>query len=82
MTAAPTPADFQHREIFLSSDADADTRVVLLPRGTEVDALMLDLLRDAIAARLHVLFAAEDTASLALAAAAFKRLAEQGPIVN
>lgn len=76
---APDPADFPHRELFLSHDLDATTRVMLIEEGADPDALMLDLLRDCLAEQMHVLFAARDSASLALIAAAFRRLVRQAP---
>ena len=77
MSVVPTPDDYTHRELFLSHDLDAITRTVLIEHGTDPDALMLDMLRDAIADQMHVAFAARDSASLALVTAAFRRLVHQ-----
>lgn len=77
--AAPMPADYPHRELFLSHDVDATTRVMLIEAGTDPDALMLEMFRDVIADQRHLLLAAKDAASLALIAAAFRRLVEQMP---
>ena len=77
--AIPTPADYPHRELFLSHDIDATLKVLLIEAGTDPDALMLDVFRDVIAAQSHLLLAARDSASLALIAAAFRRLVEQMP---
>lgn len=79
MNAVPTPDDYPHRELFLSPDLDAPVRTMLIEAGTDPDALMLDLLRDAIADQMHVAFAARDSASLALVTAAFRRLVHQAP---
>ena len=75
--STPTPAEYPHRTVFLSADLDAPFYTVLIEAGADPDALQLDLMRDALAAQHHVLFAARDRASLALFAASFRRLAEQ-----
>ena len=79
MSAIPTPADYPHRELFLSHDIDATLKVMLIEAGTDPDALMLDVFRDVIADQSHLLLVARDSASLALIAAAFRRLVEQMP---
>ena len=75
--SAPNPADYPHREVFLSLDLDAPFYTVILDAGAEPDALQLDLMKDAIVEQSHVLFIAKDRAALALFGAAFRRLAEQ-----
>ena len=73
----PDPSAYPHRELFIGPDPDACMYTVLIEQGADPDAMQLDLMRDAIAEQSHVLFAARDTASLALFAAAFRRLAAQ-----
>ena len=77
MSGIPIAQDYPHRMVFLSADLDAPFYTVLIEAGSDPDALQLDLMRDALAAQHHVLFAARDRASLALFTASFKRLAEQ-----
>ncbi len=52
-------------------------RVMLIEPSTDPDALMVELLQDVIADQRHLLLAAWDSASLALNAAAFRRLVAQ-----
>ena len=82
MTAVPSAAEYPHRELFLSHDLDATTRVMLIEEGADPTALMLDMLRDCIAEQKHLLLAARDSASLALIAAAFRRLVHQAPAAS
>lgn len=70
-------ADYSFRELFLSHDLDATTRVMLIEAGADPDALMLEMFQDVIADQRHLLLAARDSASLALIGAAFRRLVAQ-----
>ena len=79
MNALDAAAEYPHRELFLSHDLDATTQVMLIKEGADPNALMLDMLRDCIAEQKHLLLAARDPASLALIAAAFRRLVQQSP---
>ena len=75
--STPDPAAYPHRSLFMSFDLDAPFYTVLIEAGAEVDALQIDLMRDALATQSHVLLVSRDRASLALFAASFKRLVEQ-----
>ena len=66
---------YPHRELMLSADTDAPFCTILIEHDANPDALAFDSMRDAILAQTHVLFLAQDTASLALFAAAFRHLA-------
>ncbi len=82
MSAALTPNDYPYRQVYFGPEQNAQTRTLLLEHGTDPDALMLDLLRDAIAAKMHLFIAARDKASLALVGAAFQRLVQQSPVID
>lgn len=82
MSGAPDawdPAHYSCRELFLSLDQDAATRVVLIPPGSLPDALNCELLADAVNDQLHVLIAATNEADLRRGCETFRAVLAAAP---
>ncbi len=73
------PAHWAHRELFLSPDQDAATRVVLIPPGSRPDAVNCELLADAVNDQLHVLIAATNEADLRRGCETFRAVLTAAP---